>query len=328
MKFSRLSILVTGGAGFIGSHTAIALAKNNSVTVFDSFDSSVRTAKELSSNGIRVVKGDILNATALDRVMKNCDIVFNFAIGCVRLSLQNPRLVHEINTTGTLGVLMSAKKNNVKRMILISSSEIYGTAGKPIMDEHHPANPTTVYGMSKYISELYGKLYNQQFGLPVTIIRPFNTYGPYSHFDGVYGEVIPRFAIRAISGLPPVIFGSGKQTRDFTYITDTVNGIIQAAGSDRLVGDIVNIARAREVSVETIAKLICREARIPYAPIMMPPRPNDVARHAADIAKAKRILGFTPTVSIEDGLKLYMKWLQSAYPDPKQALKLIPDKNW
>ncbi len=324
MKLEGLSILVTGGAGFIGSHLAKKLAEENQVVVYDNFSSSVVSVRDLMN--IRVIKGDILDRKKLKHAMRGVDMVFHLAVACVRLSLENPLFVHDTNATGTLTTLLAAKGARVKRFIYISSSEVYGTAQKPNIDENHPINPTTVYGASKYMGEEYTRLFSAQ--LPSIIIRPFNTYGPRSHFDGVYGEVIPRFVIRALNKKPPIIFGKGNQTRDFTYVTDSVDGIIRAAEFDELVGDVVNIAYGREVSINEIAKEVCTATSLPFKPVSKPARPNDVARHAADITKAKKLLKFSPTIGIREGIKRYAAWLKQTYPDLMSLLGQIPERNW
>lgn len=328
MTLRKKNILITGGAGFIGSHLAIELANSNTVSILDSFDSAVRTPKELSDHGIKVRKGSILNDKNLSQALIDIDVVFHLAVACVRLSLANPMIVHDVNSTGTLKTLIASKHASVKRFIAVSSSEAYGSATHKKMPETHPADPVTVYGMSKYMEELYANLYHRHFGLPVIVVRPFNTYGPYSHFEGVYGEVVPRFVVRALAGKQPTIFGDGKQTRDFTYISDTVRGLIQAAECDDLLGQTINIARGNEVSISEIAKIICKETGIPYKPIMLPPRPNDVRRHAANIAKAKKLLHYNPRVPIDEGLKKYIDWVKKTIPKSKKILAVIPDRNW
>lgn len=330
MKLNGQTILVTGGAGFIGGHFVEAVAKNNHVTVYDNFSSSVLSPSSLTSlrSHIRVIRGDILDRGALKKAMRGADLVFHFAVACVRLSLSNEQYVHSVNASGTLNTLLAAKQARVKRFIYISSSEVYGSATKPKITESHPINPTTVYGMSKYMGELYTKHANDHLGLPAMIVRPFNTYGPRSHFEGVYGEVIPRFTIRALNNKQPIIFGSGKQTRDFTYVTDTVSGIMKAAESDNLFGQAVNIARGQELAIADIAKLICKETGLPFKPLMKPPRPNDVMRHYADISKAKNLLSYQPKIAMSEGLKTYITWVKQAYPNPKKLLKLMPDINW
>lgn len=323
------TILVTGGAGFIGSHFVEAVASDNHVVVYDNFSSSVVSLGYLGHlSNVEVVHGDILDRRTLEKSLRGVDLVFHFAVACVRLSLSDRRFVHDVNATGTLNTLLAAKEAHVKRFIYISSSEIYGTAVTPKIAEDHPKSPTTVYGMSKYMGELYTKHFNDHEGLPAMIIRPFNTYGPRSHFEGVYGEVIPRFTVRALNKKQPIIFGSGKQTRDFTFVTDTVAGIIKAAESDKLLGSEVNIARGEEVTVKDIAKHICKETALPFKPLIKPPRPNDVMRHYADITKAKKLLSYKPKVAIGEGLKKYIAWVKMTYPNPKKLLKLVPDINW
>lgn len=329
MKLTGAHILVTGGAGFIGSHFVEQMAKTNAVTVYDNFTSSVMSAGDLRTLGnVKVVRGDILDQKNLNNALRGTDIVFHFAVACVRLSLSREHYVHDVNATGTLNTLLAAKGAGVKRFVYISSSEVYGTALGEKIREDDPIRPTTVYGMSKYAGELYTKHFNDMQGLPTTVIRPFNTYGPRSHFEGVYGEVIPRFVIRAINGKQPIIFGSGLQTRDFTFVSDTVTGIMKASQSDRLLGDCVNIAYGQEVSIFDIAKTVCRATNVPFHPIMKAARPNDVAKHYADITRAKKLFAFAPKVHIQDGLTTYISWVKKTFPAPSELLKLIPETNW
>lgn len=328
MKLRGKTVLVTGGAGFIGSHFVEEYAKSHTIIVYDNFASSVVSPSQLIKFGAsRVVKGDILDRDKLTKTMKGVDVVFHFAVACVRLSLSDETYVHEVNATGTLNTLLAAKKAGVKQFVYISSSEVYGTTHGESIDESHGITPQTVYGMSKYMGELYARHFNDIEGLPTCIIRPFNAYGPRAHFDGVYGEVIPRFTIQALSGHQPTVFGDGSQTRDFTYVKDTVAGIYQAA-EEELLGDVVNIAYGKEVSVKTIAQTICKHAHLPYDPESLPPRPNDVDRLAANTKKAREVLGFSPKTAIESGLAMYVDWVKQHYPDSNKLLEYIPAKNW
>jgi UDP-glucose 4-epimerase len=329
MNITNKKILVTGGAGFIGSHFVETMAKKTHVTIYDNFASSVLSINDLNNLGnVKVIKDDILDQKKLENAMRGVDIVFHFAVACVRISLSNERHVHDVNATGTLSALLAAKKADVKRFIYISSSEAYGSAKQNKISETHPMDPTTVYGMSKYIGELYAKHFNDHQRLPTIVVRPFNTYGPRSHFEDVYGEVIPRFVIRALNGKQPMIFGTGRQTRDFTFVTDTVSGIIQAASYDKLLGDCVNIAYGKEVSIFDIAKIVCIETGLPFAPIMKPSRPKDVMKHYADTSKAKKLFSYKPKIEIRTGLREYITWVKKTYPNPKKLLKLVPDINW
>lgn len=329
MKLTGKNILVTGGAGFIGSHLVEALAKKNQITVYDNFSSPVISLSDVRNLGdVRVIKGDILDEKKLTEALRSVDIVFHLAVAGVRLSLSDPRRVHEVNATGTLTTLLAAKKAGVKRFVYVSSSEVYGGTKNHTVKESDQPHPTTVYGESKRTGELYTLLFHREEGLPSIVIRPFNTYGPRSHFEGIYGEVIPRTVIRVLTGKQPLIFGNGKQTRDFTYIDDTVKGIVTASQNDKLLGEIVNIARSQEVSILKVGKTICEIVGIPFRPIFKPARPHDVRRLAANTAKAKKLLHYSATISLKEGLQRYIDWVQKAYADKKQIMRFIPDKNW
>lgn len=320
-----MNIFITGGAGFIGSHVADLLLPKHKVTVYDNLNSAVRTD---SPPGLTLVQGDILDGEKLEKVIKDHDLVIAMAAAHLRVSLADPISVHEVNATGTLQTLIAAKKNAIKRFVYISSSESYGSAIGEIMSENHLINPTTVYGVSKYVGELYTKQFGTFEGLKTTIVRPFNTYGPRSHFDGFYGEVIPRMVIKVRNNEAPVIFGDGRQTRDFTYVTDTAKGIIDAAMSDNTIDQTVNIAFGKEVSIGQIALKICQTINPKLTPLHEPARPNDVMRHAADTKKAQKLINWNPLISINEGLEKYIEWQLQNYPDVKAIRSQVPETNW
>lgn len=327
MKLKNLSIFLNGGAGFMGSHLVEILSANNSITVYDNFSAAVFTEEQLRKfPKVTTIKGDMCDSESITKAMQGSDIVINLAAAHIRLSLSQPLQVHQVNTTGILTTLQAAKKNKIKRFIYLSSSEIYGSAKGTLIKENDPKDPTTVYGVSKYVGELYTEYFHRHEGLPTMIIRLFNTYGPRAHFEDVYGEVIPRMCVRALAGQSPLIFGTGEQTRDFTYISDTVKGILLASSEDSLVGDVINIAYGEEVSIKKVAEAIARETGI--SATALPARPNDVMRHAADTTKAKKLLQWNPQINIEDGIKHYIQWLKQTYKNPQELLKKIPDKNW
>lgn len=331
MKIQNKRILITGGAGFIGSNLVKSLIlKNNHVIVVDNFSQgSLRNLKEIKGNkNLKIVKADILDMSRMLRITKDIDIIFHLAVQCLRISLKDPFLVNDVNTTGTLNMLWAGHKNKVKKFLYCSSSEVYGTALKAPMDENHPLKPTTAYGASKLQGEIYAKCFNDNYGLPTVIVRPFNTYGYNGHFAGPYGEVIPRFIARIKNGLPPIIFGDGAQTRDFTFVSDTVTGIILAAGCDELNGQAINIAYGKEISINKIAGILIELLKSKAGIIHLSSRPKDVRRHYADISKAKRILSFYPEVNIKKGVKKYIEYLDSSGVDFKAVLKQIPERNW
>jgi UDP-glucose 4-epimerase len=248
----------------------------------------------------------------------------------MRVSLNAPMSVHKINVTGTLAMCQASLDNSVKRFVYVSSSEAYGSAVHVPMDEGHPLNPTTVYGASKAAGELYALAYWRTYGLPSVVVRPFNSYGPREHSEGYGAEVIPKFVMRAMAGLAPVIFGTGHQTRDFTWVEDTARGIIMAAECDELVGDRVNIARGQEVTIARVCDLVLQElGRRDLKPsYLRNGRPGDVKRHYADISKAQRLLGFSPTVAIDLGIDRYIRWVREQNPDLESWVNQERVQNW
>jgi len=324
---------VTGGAGFIGSNLVDALAERETdeIIVADDFSSGKRenVAQHASNPRVRVAELDIRNKDAVRAIMRGVDAVYHLAVQCVRVSIRDPYLVHDVNATGTLHLLTAALDENIKRFVYCSSSEVYGTATRVPMDEEHPPAPTTPYGASKLAGEVYARSFFLTYGLPVTVVRPFNTYGPREHFEGPYGEVIPKFVVRALNDAPLVIFGDGTQTRDFTEVSDTVRGLCMAGECDALVGDVVNIARGQEVSVATLAQIVLDT--LPESKSVIEhqaPRPGDVLRHYADITKARRVLGFEPRSALREGVKRYVDWLRRSEFDPRAMLRQEKLRNW
>jgi len=324
-------VLVTGGAGFIGSNLVDKLAEKNEVIVVDDFSSGKKEnlVQREGKENVKVVEASILDKGTMKELAKGNDVIFHLAVQCLRVSLSNPDLVHEVNATGSLNVLEAAKEAGVEKFVYVSSSEVYGTAKAVPMKESHVLEPTTVYGASKLAGELYTRAFFLTHELPAVIVRPFNTYGPREHFEGAYGEVIPRFVLRALNDLPPLIFGTGEQTRDFTFVEDTVEGIILAAESKQLLGEEVNIARGEEVSINRVAELVLKElGKENLKAEHGKERPADVQRHYADISIAKNVLGFEPKVGIEEGIKKFCEWFKEEYKNPQELMKQMQEYNW
>lgn len=333
MDLSNKRVVVTGGAGFIGSHVVDQLVSHgNEVIVIDDF--STGRWENIEQHGkdsqVRIEQADIRDLDSMVRLAKGVDVVFHMAVACLRASLKDPMSVHEINATGTLNVCQACLDNDVARLVYVSSSEAYGSAEYVPMDEGHPLNPTTVYGASKAAGEHYALAYWRTYGLPSTVVRPFNSYGPREHAEGASAEVIPKFVMRTMAGLRPVIFGNGHQTRDFTWVEDTARGIIAAAECDELVGDCVNIARGQEFNIADLCSLILAKlGRDDLEPLYTgDDRPGDVRRHYADVSKARQLLGFTPTVDIDVGLERYIQWVCEQEPDLESWVKQERVRNW
>jgi UDP-glucose 4-epimerase len=324
-------VLVTGGAGFIGSHLVDRLlAEGRRVTVLDDFSSGRREnlATAESQGDLRVIAGSVLDRTALGAAIKGCSRVYHLAVQCVRRSLERPLDNHEINATGTLMALEAARQAGIERFVYCSSSEVYGNCGGERLAEDVACAPVTVYGAAKLAGELYAKAYHQTYGLPIVIVRPFNAYGPREHEQGDLAEVIPRFVIRLLNGLPPIIFGSGGNGRDFTYVTDTVRGIAAAASSDALLGRVVNIAYGRMITIRKLAEAAARRCGRPeIAPQHIAPRPGDVIALQADTLRAREVLGFQAEIDFEDGLGRYIDWFRAHHNDVSALLEDDPC-NW
>jgi len=332
MKLSSKKVIVTGGAGFIGSHLVDALAENHQVVVLDDLSSGKleNLSQAVATRRVNIHCWDLRQNDGLAELIEGADIVFHLATQCLRLSISSDsNLVHEVNTTGTLNLLKASLKAGVDKFVYVSSSEVYGTAQTVPMSEAHPLQPTTIYGASKLTGEIYTRVYHQMYGLPAIIVRPFNTYGPRSHFEGYSGEVIPKFVVRVLGGKPPIIFGSGKQTRDFTYVSDVVQGMLLAA--ERLpLGETVNIACGREVSVQEVADAVLKRAGANHLrPTYSAERPGDVMRHFADTRLARTALEFAPRIRFQDGLNMYMDWFQREFAEKiEQCVAAEVERNW
>jgi len=306
-------VLVTGGAGFIGSHVVDELVRvGAAVTAIDDLSVGAReNLRSAEAHGVRIVVGDVRDRALLERELDGSSVVVHMACDNLRASLANPERSHDVNATGSLRVALASVEAGVDRLVYVSSSEAYGSAVRMPMDEEHPLLPTTVYGAAKAAGELYSQSCMRAYGLPVTVIRPFNSYGPRSHATGTSAEVIPRFTSRILAGLPPVVFGSGAQMRDFTSVEETAEGIVAAAASDDLVGEAVNIAYGHGVSVREICDLLLEILGSDLQPDVVEGRPGDVERHYADTTKAREVLGFEPRVGMREGLERYVEWFKA-----------------
>jgi UDP-glucose 4-epimerase len=322
----RERILVTGGAGFIGSHLVDTLvSQGERVTVVDNFSTGSRDnlQQACAQGDVRIVPGSILDKEVLDETMQSCRCVFHLAVECVRLSLGHPLRNHEVNATGTLCLLESARRHGIERFVYCSSSEVYGNTSTDLLNEDMtPCRPATVYGAAKLAGELYTQAYFETYGLPCIVVRPFNAYGPRAHERGELAEVIPRFLIRVLNGYPPVIFGDGAHGRDFTYVTDVARGLALAGTCDCLVGSRVNIAYGRMIRIREVALTIMHacgrnDLSIEYAS----PRPGDVAALHADTRRAAEILQYRAEIPFADGVSRYVDWFQRHHLDPSGLLE-------
>ncbi len=307
----RETALVTGGAGFIGSElTAQLAAAGHRVVVLDSLVTGRRENLDgLPADRVRLVVGDVRDGDVVTSVLRDVSIVFHLACVNLRRAFVAPREAHEVNATATLDLLIAARAAGVARFVHVSSSEVYGTACAAAMSEDHPTRPTTAYGASKLAGEAYARAFFETTSFPAVVVRPFNSFGPRGHHEGTSGEVIPRFLLRALAGRELVVFGDGEQTRDFTYVTDTARGIFLAGHIEAAAGRTVNIGTGRETSVRMLAEHAAAAADRPDVTVVhVGARPGDVLRQCADTTLAGRLLGFTPEVTLEQGLRRLVEW--------------------
>ena len=332
MKLEGQRILVTGGAGFIGSHLVECLIEQgHEVVVLDNFRNGRREnlAPVQGSPRLRVVHGDITDATTCNRVCRGVGTVFHLACLGVRHSLHNPSENHQVNALGSLNLLEAARAAAVRRFVYISTSEIYGRATDFPITESTTAWPLTVYGASKLAGEHYARAYFECFQLPTICVRPFNNYGPRSHFEGDAGEVIPRFLLRALSGEPPVIFGDGSHTRDFLYVRDCANTLIQIAQADGLVGEVVNLGYGAEVRIDELARAVLKATgRTDLKVVLESPRPADVPRLWVDVSKLRRFIDFQPRVDLQTGIDKTLGHFRKVLAENPGCLSQMATRNW
>lgn len=312
--------LVTGGAGFIGSHIVEALLKKGHVVrVLDNFSSGKLenlnfTRKLANSRTYELIKGDIRNKDTCLKAAKNIDFVLHqAALRSVPKSLNNPQEYNEVNITGTLNMLEAAKEFKVKCFVFASSSSVYGEAVRfPEKEDDLPCL-ISPYALTKLVGEYYCRIFSVNYGLNTVSLRYFNVFGPRQALDDEYAVVIPKFIHCILNDEPPPIYGTGKQSRDFTYVGNVVEANLLAAQKRKLKGEVFNIASGRNYSVLELAKILNKIIRKEIKPTYLPLRPGDVFKTLADLSRAKKILGFRPKIDFVEGLKLTVEYFKERW---------------
>ena len=328
LQLKNKRVLVTGADGFIGSHLAEQLVQEcatvKAFVYYNSFNSWgwLDTLPRQVLKGIEVFAGDVRDASGVDLAVKGCDIVFHLAalIG-IPFSYQCPDAYLETNVKGTLNVLQAARKLGIEKLLVTSTSEVYGTARHAPIDENHPFQAQSPYSATKIAADRLAESFYRSFGLPVVITRPFNTYGPRQSARAV----IPTIIVQLLSGASQIKLGSLTPIRDFTYVKDTVNGFVELAKSDKSIGQEVNIAAGQEVSIEQLAKeligqlspgtpIVCDEARVR-------PRESEVERLLGCNEKIKSLTNWKPQYNLSRGLSETIAWFR----DPMNRSKYKGD---
>jgi len=313
-----MHVLVTGGAGFIGGHIAEAVAKRgHDVTVLDNFEpyydlgikernvDTARTAAAESGSTYELVEGSMTDESLVDDLVADADVVYHQAAQAgVRTSVEEPQKVNEYNVDGTMNLLEAARHNDLERVVLASSSSVYGKPEYLPYDEDHPTNPVSPYGVSKLASEQYARVYNEIYGLPTVALRYFTVYGPRMRPN----MAMTNFVSRCLHGEPPVIYGDGTQTRDFTYIDDIVGANAQLLEDDSADGEILNVGSTDNIDIRTLAEVVRDEIDPSLELEYDEAREGDAEHTHADISKANNVLGYEPTVDIRDGVSKFIDW--------------------
>lgn len=302
--------LVTGGAGFIGSHLVEALLKRgDTVRVADNLSSGKRANLPA---GIDFVEGDLADDGVAARAVQGCDYVLHqAAVPSVPRSVNDPVGTNRANVDATLQVLVAARGAGVKRVVFAGSSSEYGNSQVlPKREDMRPA-PITPYALQKWTGEQYCSMFTSLYGLETVSIRYFNVFGPRQAPDSPYSGVISLFIKAFLSGQAPLIHGDGRQTRDFTYVTNVVDGVLRAATTPGVSGEYINVATGGRVSLLELARALQLITGTDITPTFGPPRDGDVKDSQADIFKARKMLGYEPTVPFEEGLRHTVEWFKT-----------------
>jgi UDP-glucose 4-epimerase len=301
-------VCVTGGAGFIGSHLCEALVERGAqVSVLDDLSNGRRENLADVHDQLTFIEGSILQRQALDEAVRDAEIIFHeAAIASVPRSVKEPEVYFQVNATGTLMVLEAARRvaRPGARFIYAASSSVYGDRDELPKTESMSPMPLSPYASAKFAGEHLLRTYCHCYGLQGVSLRYFNIFGPRQRPDSPYAAVIPRFATALLSGEKPVIYGDGSQTRDFTYVANAVHAnLLAATCSARLVGQSVNIACGQRYSLLELLQAIAAHLQVKLAYELAPPRVGEVLHSQADIAAARRLIGYEPIVGFHEGLR-------------------------
>jgi UDP-glucose 4-epimerase len=310
-----MKILITGGAGFLGSHLCEKYVNDgHTVVCYDNLSTGdLQNVRSLiAKKNFKFITGDVRDKKLLEKVVPGCDAIMHLAAQIhVDRSLVDPEHTYEVNVLGTLNVLELARLHDVGKVIHASTSEVYGTAQMSPMPETHPLDAPHPYGASKIAADRMCYAYHQTYGMPVYITRCFNMYGP-KQKDSGYGGVISIFTRRIMNNMPPIIYGTGDQTRDYLYVKDAVKAYDLILNSkNKIAGVPINFGTGHDLKIKTIAEQILKLLKKDLKPVHVSPRPGEVEHLIADISRAKELLGFKPEYSFEQGIKEFIEWYTS-----------------
>ena len=316
-------VLVTGGAGFVGSCTVARLLELGAkVTVLDDFFTGLEQNLPMGNPALEVVRGSVTDEAIVREAVGEAEYVFHMAARNIIVSTRNPREDFETNIGGTLNVLMAARESEVRRVVYTSSASVFGNPRYLPINEDDPTSMLSPYAVSKYGGENYCNAFFESYGVPVTSVRYSNVYGPMQRPENPYCGVVAKFFSAAMAGKAPVIHGDGEQTRDYTFINDAVAATLLAAVTPRAEGQVYNVGTGRETSVNQLASAIIRVAGQSLAAEHFDRRDIDnIRRRVLNIEKARRELRWVPEMTLENGLRATHEWLlrESSSQSPSSA---------
>lgn len=323
-----MKCLVTGGAGFIGSHLVRALLqKGHDVRVLDNY--STGKSENIEALPIEAIEGDVRDYFRVQDAVEGVDYVFHLAaLASVGRSIRDPLTTHSVNETGTLTVLEAARKAGVKRVVYAASSSAYGNS--PLLPKCETAKPAPAspYAISKLTGEYYCRVYWETFNLETACVRYFNVFGPRQDPQSEYAAVIPRFITSALDGESPVIYGDGKQSRDFTYVENAVQATILAASVPQAAGQVINVACGERRSLLDVIEMLEELVADRIEPRFETARAGDVKHSQADIELARLLLGYEPEIGFKEGLKETVEWFRNLHAlDQMQAERALQERS-
>jgi UDP-glucose 4-epimerase len=307
------TFLVTGGAGFIGSHIVEGLlARGDRVRVFDDFSTGHR-ANIPRHASVEVLEGNVTDESAVGRAVEGVDCIFHeAALASVPRSIEKPLDTHAACVTGTVMLLNAAQKAGVRRLVYAASSSAYGDKATSSKRESDLPSPLSPYAAAKLAGELYCQSFAQSFGIETVALRYFNVFGPRQDPNSPYSAVIPLFVTAMLAGRQPLIYGDGKQSRDFTFVANVVQGNLLAADAPNVSGRVFNVANGRSTTLLELIALLNQYLGTRVEPVFQPPRTGDVRESLADISEARRALGYEPQVDFEEGLRCTIAYYREA----------------
>jgi nucleoside-diphosphate-sugar epimerase len=310
MAIELKKVLVTGGAGFIGSHLATALvAEGSAVTVLDNLSSGRLSNLEEIRNSVSFLRGDIRDQETVIQAAQGCDTIFHLAaVVSVPQTINNPLDSTKVNDLGTLVVLEAARQNNVKRVVFASSAAVYGDDPQLPKHEDMKPKPLSPYAVQKLTGEYYCCLYSNLYGIQTICLRLFNIYGPRQDSSSPYSGVISIFMTKAVLNKPPVIYGDGRQSRDFLYVKDAVKAFLSAARAAGSGEAVLNVGTGKFITIKQLWGLISGLSGFNARAEYQKPRPGDIPKSVANVERARTTLGFEPDYSIAKGLEVTFDW--------------------